>query len=97
MISSFRHAGLERFAETGSCKGIQPRHATRLKKLLLKLDQVHSIKDLGERGALHLLSRQNPETKGKWSIRVDQAWRLVFGFDHFDNGNVVDLDYLNYH
>lgn len=97
MISSYRHDGLKRFALSGSRKGILPQHAAKLTKLLRSLNAARSIKDLESCGVPHLLSRQNPETKGKWAIRVDQAWRLVFGFDRFDDGNVVDLDYVNYH
>nr|MBP8795294.1 type II toxin-antitoxin system RelE/ParE family toxin [Brachymonas sp.] len=38
MIKSFKHKGLESFFLTGSKKGIQPHHATRLQLQLAALD-----------------------------------------------------------
>lgn len=38
MIKSFRHKGLEAFFRSGSRKGIQPHHASKLQVLLAALD-----------------------------------------------------------
>ena len=38
MIKSFSHKGLKEFYETGSKKGIQPDHASKLSRMLDRLD-----------------------------------------------------------
>ena len=38
MIKSFEHKGLKDFYETGSKKGIQPEHASKLGRILDRLD-----------------------------------------------------------
>nr|WP_295028205.1 type II toxin-antitoxin system RelE/ParE family toxin [uncultured Mobiluncus sp.] len=42
MIVSFKHAGLQRFYESGVKSGINPEHADKLARMLSVLDQVHS-------------------------------------------------------
>ncbi|MET0280843.1 MAG: type II toxin-antitoxin system RelE/ParE family toxin, partial [Steroidobacteraceae bacterium] len=46
MIQSFRHKGLRRFYESGSAAGIQPRHAKRLRMLLVALSTAQTIEDM---------------------------------------------------
>ena len=50
MIKSFAHKGLEAFFQTGSKKGIQPTHATKLKLQLAALNQAKSPEDLNAPG-----------------------------------------------
>ncbi len=92
MIKSFRHKGLQRFAETGSKAGIQPDHAARLRKLLTALNVASEPQDMNAPGNnLHLL-------KGKlaahWAVTVNANWRLTFAFEGED---VILLDYTDYH
>ena len=76
MIKSFRHAGLQRFFETGSKAGIQPHHAPRLARQLARLNAASAPKDMDYPGwRLHSLST------GHWSVWVNGNWRLTFYFD----------------
>lgn len=50
MIRSFRHAGVQRFFETGSKAGILPHHATRLSGQLEKLDTAREPDDMNVPG-----------------------------------------------
>ena len=69
MIQSFRHKGLRRFYESGSVAGIQPKHAKRLRMLLLALDTSQTIGDMEIPGFnLHPLKGQG---KGRWSVWVN--------------------------
>jgi len=76
MIKKFRHKGLQVFFETGSKSGIQPNHASKLKRQLIRLDLSQSPSDMNVPGwKLHQLST------GYWSIWVNGNWRMTFIFD----------------
>lgn len=56
MIKSFKHKGLRRYYETGSTRGIQAKHAKRLRMQLAAFDTAVEIADLDIPGyALHPL------------------------------------------
>lgn len=89
MIKTFRHKGLEAFFETGSKAGIQPHHAPKLGKQLLRLDLAKSPSDMNAPGwRLHQLST------GQWSVWVNGNWRMTFDFD---GENAILIDYQDYH
>jgi proteic killer suppression protein len=46
VIKTFKHKGLEQFYETGSKAVIQPHHASKLSRQLLRLDVVKSHEDV---------------------------------------------------
>ena len=78
MIQSFRHKGRGRFFETGSAAGIQPKHAKRLRMLLVALDTALTIDDMDVSGfKLHPLKGKE---KGRWSVWVNGNWRVTFEF-----------------
>ena len=92
MIKSFAHKGLEAFFQTGSKKGIQPTHATKLKLQLAALNQAKSPKDLNAPGwRLHELKGS---LRGHHSITVNGNWRVVF---RFVGPDVELVDCLDYH
>lgn len=92
MIRSFRHAGLEAFYRTGSKAGIQPKHAKRLKIQLGRLDVASGPHDMAV-PAWHLHPLKGGEA-GRWAVRLDENWRLTFGFEGAD---AVLVDYQDYH
>ena len=92
MIKSIRHKGLKRYYETGSTRGIQAKHAKRLRMQLAALDSALEIADLEIPGyGLHQLKGDRRDT---WAISVSGNWRLTF---EFYDGNVYLLDYEDYH
>ncbi len=92
MIKSFRHKGLQRFFLDGTKKGIQPKHAEKLADILDLLDAASEIRDMRFPGSdLHPLKG---DLRGFWSVRVSGNWRIVF---RFENGDVFDVDYIDYH
>jgi toxin HigB-1 len=92
VIQSFRHKGLRRFYETGSAAGIQPKHAKRLRLLLIALDTARVIDDMNVPGFnLHPLKGKQ---KGRWSAWVNGNWRVTF---EFREGDAYVLDYEDYH
>jgi len=92
VIKSFRHKGLQRFFFDGNKKGIQPKHAEKLADILDLLDATSEIKDMNFPGSdLHPMKG---DLRGFWSVKVSGNWRIVF---RFDNGDVFDVDYVDYH
>jgi len=92
VIQSFRHKGLRRFYEIGNAAGIQPKHAKRLRMLLIALDTAQAIEDMNVPGFnLHALKGKE---KRRWSIWVNGNWRLTF---EFHGGHAHVIDYEDYH
>ena len=68
MIKSFAHKGLEGFFYEGTTKGIQAKHADRLRRRLDRLDMAGAVKDMEVAGYdLHPLKG---DLKGHWSVKV---------------------------
>ena len=92
MIKSFRHKGLRRFFESGNTSGVQAVHAKRLRLQMAALDTARVIEDMDiPEFRLHPLKG---EMKGRWSITVNDNWRVTF---EFQDGNAYVLDYEDYH
>lgn len=92
MIKTFKHKGLETFFETGSKAGIQPHHAPKLSRQLLRLDIAKSASDMNLPGwRLHALEG---ELVGHYAVTVNGNWRMTFMFDGED---AVLVDYQDYH
>jgi proteic killer suppression protein len=92
MIKSFRHRGLERFFQSGSKAGIQPKHSQKLRLQLFALDNARSPHDLNA-PAWHLHPLAGA-LKEQWAISVSGNWQLTFKFEKKD---VILLDYQDYH
>jgi len=92
LIKSFRHRGLQKFFESGSKAGIQPKHAARLRLQLFALDNAKSPSDMSAPGwKLHPLASS---LVGHWAVSVSGNWRLTF---KFEGENAVLVDYQDYH
>ena len=92
MIKSFKHKGLSKFFDSGSTRGIQSDHASKLRMQLIALDTARSIDDMDIPGyKLHGLKGNR---KGLWSITVSGNWRVTF---EFLDGNVHIVNYEDYH
>ena len=92
MIKSFKHKGLEIFYATGNTKGIQAKHAKKLRMQLAALDTAYHIEDLDIPG--YRLHQLKGSLKGLWSITVNANWRITF---EFSDGNVFIVNYEDYH
>ena len=92
MIRSVAHKGLEEFFTTGSKAGIRPEHAKRIRLILGVLNAARTLQDLDFPGSrLHAL---RGDREGFWSVTVSGNWRVVF---RFADGDVLDVDYTDYH
>lgn len=92
MIRSFKHKGLEKFFYDNVRSGIKPEHASRLGRILDRLDASGKPQDMNLPGfKLHELKGKE---KGTWSVWVSGNWRVTFKFDGAD---AIDVDYSDYH
>lgn len=92
MIVGFRHKGLKLLYETGSTKGVQAAHKTKLLGILAALDAAAEPKELMLPSfRLHPLKG---DLKGHWSIWVNGNWRVTF---RFVGADVELVDYQDYH
>lgn len=92
MIQSFKHKGLKLFFESGNYSKVQPAHRKRLKLILTILHAASDVKDLNYPGSnLHRLSG---EFKDYRAVNVSGNWRIIF---RLEDGDVFDVDYLDYH
>lgn len=92
MIKSFKHKGLEKFFYNDDRRCINPEHASKLARILDRLDASIKPQDMNLPGyKLHKLSGKE---KGTWSVWVSGNWRVTF---QFDGPDALDVDYLDYH
>ena len=92
MIKKFKHKGLKSLYETGNQRGVNPEHTKRLKIILARLDASQSQEDMNLPGLrLHPLKG---DPKGLWAVDVSGNWRVFF---RFENNNVFNVDYNDYH
>ena len=92
MIKDFKHKGLEKFFTTGSTRGIQAKHGSKLRIQLAMLDASVEVDDMNKPGwNLHQLKGRKA---GIWSIKVSGNWRLTFTFE---DGDAYIVNYEDYH
>jgi len=92
MIISFKHKGLCKVFESGNRKGIKAEHASKLARILDRLDASLQPSDMNLPGyKLHQLLGKD---KGTWSVRVSGNWRVTFQFEDED---AIVVDYRDYH
>jgi len=92
VIKTFKHKGLKIFYETGSRAGIQPHHASKLKRQLVRLNVAKTPDYMNMPGwDMHPLTAN---LAGHYSVSVNGNWRMTFTFDGED---AVLVDYQDYH
>lgn len=91
-ISSFKHKELEKLAHSKNAK-INPEHIKKLRSIFSVLKHLKKISDLDCSSSFkpHPL---DGKLKGYFSIKISGNWRVAF---KFEDGNVKELDYLDYH
>ena len=92
MIRSFKSRRLKRFFERGDKRHIHADHRDAIGDILARLNASASAQDMDLPGLrLHPLKGNY---QGFWSVTVQANWRVIF---RFAEGDVVDVDYLDYH
>lgn len=91
-IKTFRHKGLEKYFNTGTKVGINPKFAFKIGLILDTLESAQEIRDVNFPGSdFHGLKG---ELKDMYSIHVNGNWVIIF---KFINGDIFDVDLVDYH
>jgi proteic killer suppression protein len=93
MIESFASDETESLFTTGKSRRLPPEI---LKRALMRLTQLHAATEIED---LRLPPSNRLEAlvgdlAGKWSIRVNDRWRLCF---RFEGGHAHEVDIVDYH
>ena len=92
MIASFKHRGLKALHEGRSQQRVAPEHVRKLSDILAVLDCSRTAHDLDVPGfQLHMLKGT---LRGHYAVSVSGNWRVTF---RFEDGDAVDVDYMDYH
>ncbi len=92
MIKSFKSKALEKFYINGDQSKINPDQASKILRILDRLDASVNPQDMNLPGyKLHPLKGR---AKGIWAVKVSGNWRITFEFEGTD---VINIDYLDYH
>lgn len=93
MIKSFANAETQRLFTTGKSKHFPPDILKRAIKRLTQLDAATILDDL-RMPLSNRLETLVGDRAGKWSIRINDQWRLCF---RFNNGEAHDVEIIDYH
>ena len=93
MVKVYRGViGLKRLYDNDDPRGVIREHTEKLRDILARLDAASAVVDMDFPGfRLHPLKG---ELKGFWAVPVRANWRVIF---RFAEGDVLDLDYVDYH
>ncbi|MXY93318.1 MAG: Killer protein [Caldilineaceae bacterium SB0670_bin_27] len=92
MIRTFRHRGLRMLYARGDSSRVRADQAQRIALALADLDSASKPSDLDLPGyRLHPLKGN---MRGYWSISISANWRIIF---RFEDGDVYDVDLVDYH
>ena len=91
MIKGFKHKGLERYFTKSERKGIDAKHAERIRRVLDRLDAAVKPEDMNLPGfGFHGLKG---DRKGTYAVSVSGNWRITFQFQGQDAMGVNLEDY----
>ena len=93
MIKTFSQPWLEEFWHSGKQKRVPSELESRLLRKMDMINRAAALKDLKAPPSNHLHALHG-DREGQWAISVSGAWRLCF---RFENGNIFDLELVQYH
>jgi len=93
VIRSFADSETELFYITGRSRRIAPAIQRRAAMRLTQLDAATRIEDLRLPPSNRLEALKHDRV-GQWSIRINDQWRICFGFK---NGDAYDVEIVDYH
>jgi len=78
--------------QRGEAGRIRPEHREAVRDILARLNASNAPEDMDLPG--FRLHRLRGDLAGFWAVTVRANWRIVF---RFEDGDAVDVDYLDYH
>jgi proteic killer suppression protein len=93
VIENFADTETERLFTTGKSRRLPPDILRRAAMRLTQLDAAVEVEDLRQPPSNRLESLSG-DMAGKWSIRINDRWRVCF---RFERGNAQDVEIIDYH
>jgi proteic killer suppression protein len=93
-IKTFAHKGVEQFFLTGRSRSIGAEFHRRMSLMLDALDGATGVVDLRVVRGFHALKG---DRAGTFAMSVSGNTRLTFRFEHGTTGDVLDVDFEDYH
>ncbi len=93
MIKNFADLETERLFATGKSRRLPPDILRRAVMRLTQLDAATVVEDLRQPPS-NRLEALSGNLNGKWSIRINDRWRVCFGFAE---GHATDVEIVDYH
>lgn len=93
MIESFASSETESLFATGKSRRLPPEI---LKRAVMRLTQLHAATDVEDLRIppSNRLEALTGDLIGKWSVRINDRWRLCF---RFMNGHAYEVEIVDYH
>lgn len=92
MVIRCTHAGLRQLIRHGNTRRLPPEELPKILRVMARLEQASEPRHMNLPGLrLHRLSGN---LGGFWSVCVSANRRIIF---RFDNGDVTDVDLIDYH
>ena len=94
-IRNVIHRGLKRFIERDDASRLPPATVEKVRNIVSFLQEIQDAQELRDVPSwkAHQLTG---DRKGTWSLNVTRNWRMTFRIDRTE-GEIVDLDYEDYH
>ena len=93
-IKTFIHKGVEELFCTGRSRRIGAEYHRRMFLILDALNAATGVEDLRNARGFHALIG---DRSGSFAISVSGNWRLTFRFEQGDKGDILDIDFEDYH
>jgi proteic killer suppression protein len=93
-IKSFAHKGVEEVYYAGRSRRIGSEFH---KRMSLILDAIDGATCVGDLRSAHGFNALVGDRAGSFAMSVSGNWRLTFRFEHGDEGDVLDVDFEDYH
>jgi len=94
-MRSVVHKGLRRFIEKDDPSGLPADFVEKIRSILSFLQAMEDADELRDIPSWRA-HRLAGDRKGTWSLSVTRNWRVTFRIDEAE-GEIVDLDYEDYH
>ncbi|WP_424973324.1 type II toxin-antitoxin system RelE/ParE family toxin [Dinoroseobacter sp. S76] len=92
MIKTIKHKGLKRYYERGDKSKLPADRMARIRLVMTVLDTANELADIDRPGwRLHPLKG---DLQGFYAIDITGNYRMIF---RFEDGDIWDLDYTDYH
>jgi len=93
VIKNFSKPETERLFVTGKSRRLPPDIFRRAVMRLTQLDAATRVEDMRQPPSNRLESLSG-DLAGKWSVRINDRWRVCF---RFELGNAADVEIVDYH